>query len=118
MTSTCPHCRQPGIANLAKRWSSRGAPATCPHCGGLSHVLASISSGITMGGVLIVVLFAIAAGASGQWVLIVPGIALAVAHNLWAWRRAKLYPIARDSVTHARAANGLIAGLLVLFGLN
>lgn len=33
----CPHCGRPGISSRAKSRSSRGWPATCSECGGLSY---------------------------------------------------------------------------------
>jgi hypothetical protein len=43
----CPHCNSVAVKNLAARWARREAPATCGHCGKLSHVIASTRSGMT-----------------------------------------------------------------------
>jgi hypothetical protein len=114
----CPRCRNPGIGGLAKRWSSRGAPVECEACGGLFHVLASTSSGIWAAGVLIVLVSLIAAIGLHSFLLFFSGLVLAVACNLWAWKRAKLWPISKESAAHATKANWLLTGLFVFFGLN
>ena len=53
MKYICPRCKESGIGGLAKRWSDRATPAQCTACGGLSHVLASTSSGIWVGSIAI-----------------------------------------------------------------
>ena len=121
MKYDCPHCRKPGITGFAKRWSSRAAPAKCEACGGLSHVLASTSSGIGAAGVLIVVVALIAAlgwPSSGSAVVFLFGLVLAVACNLRAWKRAKLWPISRESAAHATTASWFVTGIAVLLGLS
>ena len=117
MSYACPHCRQPGIAAMAKRWSSRETPATCGRCGKLSHVLASTSSGIGVAGLLIIVLSGIAAAAWDMAPLLLLGVGLAVANNFRAWRRAKLWPISKESAESAKKAGWFVLGLLALFGL-
>jgi hypothetical protein len=113
----CPRCKQPGIASLAKRWSSRSMPATCEHCGGLCHVMASTSSGIGMAGVVIVLASIIAAvGLHAPWLVLV-GAALAIANNIWAWRRARLFPISRDSSDNATKANWLVTAVWALLAI-
>jgi len=118
MKYTCPSCRKPGVGGIAKRWSSRGAPATCEACGGLSHVLASTSNGIWATGVVIVVASLIGALGLHSFLLFFSGLVLAIACNLRAWKRAKLVPISKESVAHAKTANWFLAGIFVLFGLN
>lgn len=118
MKYTCPHCKAPGISGLAKRWSSRAAPATCEACGGLSHVLASTSSGIWAAGLVIAVLSLIAALGWHFSPCLVVGPVLAVVFNLWAWKRARLWPISKDSAASAATGNWFIAGIAVLFGLS
>ena len=103
---------------MAKRWSSRGAPATCEACGALSHVLASTSNGIWAAGVVILVVSLIGALGLDSSVFFFSGLVLAIACNLRAWKRAKLVPISKESAAHATAANWFFAGILVLFGLN
>ena len=117
MTYACPHCRQPGIAAVAKRWSSREKPAACGLCGKLSHVLASTSNGIWTAGLLIIVLSGIGAAAWNMPPLLLVGLGLAVANNFRAWRRAKLWPISKESADAAKKAGWVVAGLLALFGL-
>ena len=34
---TCPHCKKPGILVSSRRYYSRGWPAVCRECGGLSY---------------------------------------------------------------------------------
>jgi hypothetical protein len=118
MKHTCPSCREPGIGELAKRWSSRGAPATCEACGALSHVLASTSSGIWAAGVVILVVSLIGALGLHSSLFFFSGLVLAIACNLRAWKRAKLVPISKESAARATTANWFVTGMLVLFGLN
>lgn len=118
MKHTCPRCKAPGIAGVAKRWSSRAVPARCEACGGLSHVLASTSNGIWMTGIVIVVLSLIAALGWHSPLFFFGGLVLAVACNLWAWKRARLWPISKESADKAATGNWLIAGIAVLLGLS
>jgi len=118
MTSTCFHCRQPGIDSMAKRWSSRARPVECSHCGKLSHVLASTSSGITMAGLLIVTVSAIAAGVWHMAPLVLVGLCLAVANNIRAWKRAKMVPISKEGSAGARKEGWFVSGVLVLISLS
>jgi hypothetical protein len=114
----CPRCQKPGIDGLAKRWSSRGSPAKCEACGGLCHVLASTSSGIWAAGVLIVSVSLIAAVGLHSALFFPCGLVLAVACNLWAWKRAKLWPISKESAASATTANWFVMGIAVLLGLS
>lgn len=115
---TCPHCQQAAVSNLAVRWSSRESPASCATCGRLSHVIASTSSGIWVIGVVLLV----AAGffaliAQTPWAGLV-GLCAVVAHNVWAWRRVELWPIAANSSQTAARVGWvatLLAWLAVLF---
>ncbi|MBS0344507.1 MAG: hypothetical protein JSS56_28725 [Proteobacteria bacterium] len=117
MKHLCPSCKQPGITGWAKRWSSRGSPAACEHCGGLSHVIASTSSGILVGSLLAFVIGAVAGAATGAgWVVALFGLGAALAFNIFAWSRAELFPISKDTARTARAANWFVEviGLLLL----
>jgi hypothetical protein len=105
----------PSIGGMAKRWSSRSAPARCEACGGLSHVLASTSSGIGSAGVLIVVVSLIAALGLHSALLFFSGLVLAIACNLWAWKRAKLVPISKESAANANKAGWVLTGIYALF---
>lgn len=115
---TCPHCQKAAVPNLAVRWSSRETPARCGACEGLCHVVASSSSGI---GVFTLLLLA-AAGAAGLamqsvWV----GCAaaqLALAYNLWAWRRVDLWPISKEAADTANKVSWIVGllGLLTFWG--
>jgi len=115
MNHTCPTCRKPGIKGLNKRWSSRGWPATCEHCGGLSHVAASTSNGIFVGGLLLFAVGCVVGAAAGSWWMAgLLGLVAAVAFNLWAWPRAEMFPIPKESARNARSAVWLLEGLYVL----
>lgn len=118
MKYDCPRCKKPGITGLAKRWSSRGSPAKCEACGGLCHVLASASSGIWAAGILIVLVSLIAAIGLHSALLFFSGLVLAIASNLRAWKRAKLWPISKESAAHATTANWFVTGIAVLLGLS
>lgn len=109
----CPRCQKAAVRNLAVRWSSREIPARCSACDGLSHTVASSSSGI---GVFTFVLL-VGAGAAGLamqsvWVGLAAA-SLALAYNLWAWRRVDLWPISKDA---AGTANK-VSWVVTLFGL-
>lgn len=115
MTSAleCPHCRAAAVPQIQVRWSSRESPVTCAACGELSHVIGSTASGIGSVGCLAVVFAAVAALAMQSWPLALSGLALAVAHNLWAWRRAELFPISPESSRKANQANWWLIGIVV-----
>ncbi|NVM86882.1 hypothetical protein FHT32_000505 [Variovorax sp. SG517] len=117
MKHICPHCKAPGIGSLAMRWSSRANPAECPACGGLSHVLASTSSGIWVAGIVIFMVALVGGLALHSGLLFVSGLVLAVAFNVWAWRRAKMYPISRESAGNAAKAGWLVAGIYAFIAL-
>jgi hypothetical protein len=91
MKHACPSCRAAGISALAKRWSARECPAACALCGGLSHVLASTSSGIFVGTILVFI--------------------------VGAWRRAEMFPIPKENAQAAAAVGWFLAGLSGLFTL-
>ncbi|MBS0452312.1 MAG: hypothetical protein JSS14_13470 [Proteobacteria bacterium] len=117
MKHLCPTCKQLGTTGWAKRWSSRGSPATCEHCGGLSHVISSTSNGICVGNLLAFVIGAVVGAAMGAWwVIALFGLGAAIAFNAFAWSRAEMFPISQDSAKSARAANWFVEviGLLLL----
>ncbi|HSV60943.1 MAG TPA: hypothetical protein VLJ19_18770 [Variovorax sp.] len=58
----------------------------------------------------------IAAGV-GSYLLAFGGIFIVVALNAWAWRRADLVPIPKESVDAAKKVTWLLAGLYVLIAL-
>lgn len=113
----CPHCSGEGISLNAKRWASREAPAQCTLCGRLSHVLASTSSGIPVATLLIVGAFFVAAAGVGLpiWSGVV-GVPLAVCYNVWAWRRAELFPISGESAATSRQVSWVV-NILAFFGI-
>ncbi|WP_432727234.1 hypothetical protein [Variovorax sp. W6] len=117
MKHICPRCKESGIGSLAKRWSSRAVPAECSACGGLSHVLASTSSGIRVGSIVIFMVSLIGGLGLHSGLCFVSGLVLAVAFNAWAWRRAKMYPISRESAGNAAKAGWLVAGIYAFIAL-
>jgi hypothetical protein len=117
MTHTCPRCKRPGIGNFAKRWSSRAGPAECTVCGGLSHVLASTGGGIWAAGVVILVVSLIGALGLHSALLFASGVVLAVALNIRAWKRAKMYPISVESASSAGKVHWAIVGVYAFFAL-
>jgi hypothetical protein len=106
----CVHCNAPGIRAAAKRWSGRDLPATCTLCGKLSHVIASTGSGIPVATLLVVLGFAVAGALWGA----LCGLPVAVAYNVWAWRRAEMFPIAPETAANARRASWLVTLLSAL----
>lgn len=80
-------------------------------------MLASTSGWIGFVGVLILVVSAIVAAGLQTFLVVVPGVCLAVAYNVWAWRRAELTPIPKESAEAAKAVNWFFAALYALFSL-
>lgn len=115
--NACPRCHERSILQLAKRWSDRASPAACAHCGCLSHVLASTSNGIGAGTFLLLVGSIVAAVGLTSYFAAVSGVCLAVAFNMWAWKRAELVPIPKENVNEEKAANWFVAGIAVLAAL-
>jgi hypothetical protein len=113
----CPHCLGQGIGEAAKRRSSREYPATCTLCGRLSHVLASTRSGIPVATFFIIGGFIIW-GAVVEHLLFVGlvGVPIAVAFNIWMWKRAELFPIAGENASTARRVNWVV-NVLALLGI-
>lgn len=110
----CPHCEMPGVTVWAARWSGPALPATCQHCRGLSHVPSSNGIDVFTGGIAFA---SIAVLLMGPWLITsVLGVALAVALNLWAWRRVELLPTFADRVRISRRVDW-IASLLALLSL-
>ena len=112
----CPHCKELGVTSLAKRWSSREHPAVCGLCGRLSHVIASTSSGIFVFSLFIVGTFFVIGAVNDVALLGWLGVPVAVGHNVWAWKRAVLWPISGDSAKSSRRG-GLIVNTLALLGI-
>lgn len=101
MKHLCPHCQKPGVSNPALRWSTRESPAQCSYCGGLSHVLASTSSGIgVFTWMTLLVCLVLGVGLSSGWI-VAAGLLLAVLGNVWMWRRCELFPIDRKTAQTA-----------------
>lgn len=119
MKQVCPSCHGAGISGLAKRWSARECPAKCELCGGLSHVLASSSSGIFVGGCLIFAIVLIAGLALTVQPLLAALISscLLVVFNIWAWGRAEMFPIPKENAKTAASVSWVVAGVSALFAL-
>jgi hypothetical protein len=111
----CPHCKSLAVSNLAVRWSYREHPARCVACGGLSHVLASTSSGIVGTGMILVALTAAAAIVLSSYPVAVAGLAVTVAQNIWAWRGVELFPIGAEEARIAARRSGMVAIVLLVF---
>lgn len=105
----CPSCKQPGIGVAAKRWSSRASPAQCTLCERHSHVIDSVSGGIWTAGVLLIVAGFIAAAIYSSPLPILSGVCLVVAHNIWAWRRAEMFPITLERAKIANKVSWVVA---------
>ena len=115
MRHNCPHCNQSGISNLAVRWSSAGGPATCGQCGGLSHVIASISSGIAVATFLLAGTCIFIAAVLGSFLLgLLLACLVALPYNFWAWKRAELFPIFPENAANAKKVSWLLAIAYVL----
>lgn len=112
--NVCPHCNKPGVSTWEARWSARASPATCSLCRRLSHVIASMSSGITVMTALLLVATVLAAGIAGSWLLGGLGCLLTVGYNLWAWQRIELFPIFDENVTAARQVTWLLVVVSIL----
>jgi hypothetical protein len=110
----CPHCAGQGISAWSKRWSSREHPATCDLCQRLSHVLSSTSSGIPVVSFFIALAFFLLGAVANSMILGLVGIPLAVAHNLWAWKRAELWPISGKSSKASRRGGWIVNTVAVL----
>lgn len=101
---------------MAKRRSSRGHPAKCNLCGRLSHVIASTSSGIPVFSLFIVGAFFLLGAVVNVMMLGWVGIPMAVGYNVWAWKRAKLWPISGEGA-NASLRGGWIVNTLGLLGI-
>ena len=105
-----------GVTSLATRWSSREHPAICSLCGRLSHVIASTNSGIFVVSLFIGGTFFLIGAVNDVALLGWLGIPVALGHNVWAWRRVKLWPISGDVAKSSRRS-GLIVNTLALLGI-
>jgi small-conductance mechanosensitive channel len=112
----CPHCNQAGITNFAVRWSSAGGPAICKACQKLSHVIASTSSGIPVATLLLACAgFLVTATATNSFLFsLLVACTMALPYNIWAWRRAKLFPILPENALNARKAGWVLMVVYVL----
>jgi hypothetical protein len=113
----CPHCHQAGIKTWEKRLSSRGNPATCTLCGGLSHVLASAAGGTFVLTSVLLVIAVLAGFLTNSWLAGLSGALLAAAYNLWAWQREVLWPILKENAQAANRANWVVeaVSIFILF---
>lgn len=111
--NTCPHCRQAGIKTWEKRFSSRGSPATCTLCGGLSHVLASAVGGIFVLTSILLMIATVVGFLTSSWLAGLSGCLLAAACNLWAWQREALWPILKENAQAANRADWVVIAVSV-----
>ena len=112
--NTCPHCRQAGIKSWEKRFSSRGNPATCTLCGGLSHVLSSAAGGTFVLTSILMMVATFVGFLTNSWLAGLSGYLLAAAYNVWAWQRETLSPILKEHAQAANRANWAVATMSVL----
>jgi hypothetical protein len=116
--TACPHClKTGGIKTWEKRFSSRGSPATCKLCGGLSHVLASSAGGTFVVTGFLFVIAVLVGALSHSWLAGLSACLLAAAYNQWAWQREVLSPILKENAQAARHANWAIASLYFVIAL-
>jgi hypothetical protein len=110
----CPWCNGAAVSGIAVRWSSRSSPASCASCGKLSHVLASTSSGIFSVGIVLLCCVLFAAFLAQSYLVGIAGVGLVVAYNVWAWRKAELFPISSDSANAAAQVTWWVVALSLL----
>jgi hypothetical protein len=79
-------------------------------------VIASTSSGIFVAPIFIVGLFFLIGAVNDAMLLGWFGVPVALGHNIWAWKRATLWPISGDSAKSSRQG-GLIVNALALLGI-
>ena len=116
MKTLCPTCKARGISEMAKRWSSRGFPATCDQCGALSHVAASTSNGIWVGTILSVPGLTIVAVLLNipMAIGLAVAVVLTVLINVAMWRRAELIPIMYESAAVTKQVNWFLTAIYAL----
>jgi hypothetical protein len=86
----CPHCRQQSFTGLQKWWASSFFPATCRHCGGVSHVIAARAGGIAAATWLALAVTSMVALQYQSYAIGAVGVIAAVALYLALWRRVPL----------------------------
>jgi hypothetical protein len=79
-------------------------------------VIASTSSGIVVVSLFIVGTFFLIGAVNDVALLGWIGVPVAVGYNVWAWRRAVLWPISEDGAKSSRRG-GLIVNTLGLLGI-
>jgi hypothetical protein len=79
-------------------------------------VIASTSSGIFVAPFFIVGLFFLIGAVNDVPLLGWLGVPVALGHNIWAWKRATLWPISGDSAKSSRQG-GLIVNALAMLGI-
>jgi hypothetical protein len=79
-------------------------------------VLASTSSRIFVGGILVfvVAMIAVVAITAEPWLAALMAACLAAVFNLWAWRRAEMFPIPKENAKAAAVANWFVMGFYAL----
>jgi len=59
----------------------------------------------------------VAAAGAMSYSLAASGVCLSAAFNIWAWKRAVLVPIPKESVDNARAVGWVLTGVYALIAL-
>jgi hypothetical protein len=59
----------------------------------------------------------VAAAGAMSYPLALSGVCLSVAFNIWAWKRAVLVPIPKESVDNARTVGWVLTGVYALIAL-
>jgi len=77
-------------------------------------VIASTSSGIFVVPFFIVGFFFFIGVMMAAPLLGWLGVPVAIAHNIWAWRRATLWPISADSAKSSRQACWIVGAMAIL----
>lgn len=77
----------------------------------------STSSGIGAVTFLLIAGALVAAVAVASWKSALVCLCLAIAFNLWAWRRAVMVPIPKEVLAKEKPAHRLVAGIALLMAL-
>lgn len=82
-------------------------------------MLASTSSGIFVGSILVFVVAMIAAIALsvGPWLAAFVAVCFSTVFNIWAWRRAEMFPITKENARAAATASWVVVGFYALCAL-
>ena len=110
----CPWCSAAAVSNFAVRWSSHSSPASCARRCKLSHVLASMSSGISTISFVVLCCMVVAGFMVRSYGVGLAGVGVVLVYNVWAWRRSELFPISSESAGTAAKVGWWVIGLSLL----